>query len=91
VARTRGRAFVLFTSYQTMQRAADKLAGWFAHEKLTLFTQGGGLPPRQMLERFRSTTGAVLFGVDSFWQGVDVPGDALGNVILTRLPFAVPD
>ena len=44
-----------------------------------------------MVERFRTTPGAVLFGVDSFWQGVDVPGDALSNVIITKLPFAPPD
>jgi ATP-dependent DNA helicase DinG len=44
-----------------------------------------------MLDRFRQAGNAVLFGVDSFWQGVDVPGDALSNVIITRLPFAVPD
>ena len=44
-----------------------------------------------MLERFREAGNAVLFGVDSFWQGVDVPGDALSNVIITKLPFAVPD
>jgi ATP-dependent DNA helicase DinG len=43
------------------------------------------------LEQFKSTPGAVLFGTDSFWGGVDVPGDALSNVIITRLPFAVPD
>jgi ATP-dependent DNA helicase DinG len=44
-----------------------------------------------MIERFRAAGNAVLFGVDSFWQGVDVPGEALSNVMITRLPFAVPD
>jgi ATP-dependent DNA helicase DinG len=44
-----------------------------------------------MLERFKEDVDSVLFGTDSFWQGVDVPGDALSNVIITRLPFAVPD
>jgi ATP-dependent DNA helicase DinG len=91
VERTRGRAFVLFTSYQMMQRAADRLGPAFATAGLTLLSQGEGLPRHQMLERFRQTASAVLFGVDSFWQGVDVPGEALSNVIILKLPFAVPD
>ncbi len=91
VARTRGRAFVLFTSYQTMQRAAQKLGAWCTREGLVLLCQSDGLPRTQMLERFRKEKSAVLFGVDSFWQGVDVPGEALSNVIITKLPFAVPD
>jgi ATP-dependent DNA helicase DinG len=53
--------------------------------------QGEGLPRSQMLEQFRSQSGSVLLGTDSFWQGVDVPGDALTNVIIVKLPFAVPD
>ena len=89
--RTGGRAFVLFTSYQLMQKAAARLAPWFAKEGLVLFSQGDGLPRTQMLERFRSTERAVLFGVDSFWQGVDVQGEALSNVIITKLPFTAPD
>lgn len=91
VTRTRGRAFVLFTSYQMMQRAAAALRGWFQEVELELLCQGDGLPRTQLIERFRSSPAAVLFGVDSFWQGVDVPGEALSNVIITRLPFAVPD
>jgi ATP-dependent DNA helicase DinG len=91
VARTRGRAFVLFTSYQAMQKTATRLGPWFQEQGLTLLAQSDGLPRNQMLERFRAAGNAVLFGVDSFWQGVDVPGDALGNVIITKLPFAVPD
>ena len=57
----------------------------------TLLVQGSGLPTPQLLEQFRETPKAVLFGVDSFWQGVDVRGEALSNVIITKLPFAVPD
>jgi ATP-dependent DNA helicase DinG len=91
VARTRGRAFVLFTNYQTMQRAATRLGPWLSDQGLPLLCQSDGLPRTQMLERFRAAGNAVLFGVDSFWQGVDVPGAALSNVIITRLPFAVPD
>jgi ATP-dependent DNA helicase DinG len=91
VARTRGRAFVLFTSYQFLQRATKELRGRLAYQGLTLLCQGEGLAPARLLEKFRATDDAVLFGVDSFWQGVDVKGEALSNVIITKLPFAVPD
>jgi len=91
VGRTRGRAFVLFTSYQFMQRAARELRGPLAVRGLELLCQGEGLAPARLLEKFRSADNAVLFGVDTFWQGVDVKGDALSNVIITKLPFAVPD
>jgi ATP-dependent DNA helicase DinG len=53
--------------------------------------QGKGTPRTVMLEKFKDNVDSVLFGTDSFWQGVDVPGEALSNVIITRLPFAVPD
>jgi ATP-dependent DNA helicase DinG len=91
VGRTRGRAFVLFTSNATMQRATERLRPWFAESGLPLLSQSDGLPRTQMVEQFRTAGNAVLFGVDSFWQGVDVPGEALSNVIITKLPFAVPD
>lgn len=88
---TQGRAFVLFTSYSMMQFCADRLTGWLAQYDLSLYCQGKGLPRSAMLERFRADERAVLFGTDSFWQGVNVPGDALQNVIIPRLPFSVPD
>lgn len=88
---TKGRAFVLFTSYSMMTFCADRLVGWFAENDLTLYCQGKGLPRTAMVERFRKDPRAVLFGTDSFWQGVDVPGDDLQNVIITKLPFSVPD
>lgn len=91
ILRSRGRAFVLFTSYQTMVRAGEELATWLAENGFPLFRQSDGAPRSQMLERFRTSGNGVLFGVDSFWQGVDVQGEALSNVIITRLPFAVPD
>jgi ATP-dependent DNA helicase DinG len=91
VQRSRGRAFVLFTSYQMMQKATARLKPWCARQSFPLLSQSDGLPRSLMVERFRSAGNAVLFGVDSFWQGVDVPGDALSNVIITKLPFAVPD
>jgi ATP-dependent DNA helicase DinG len=91
VERSRGRAFVLFTSYQFMQKAAGRLRPWCARQGYPLLSQSDGLPRSQMIERFRAAGNAVLFGVDSFWQGVDVPGEALSNVVITKLPFAVPD
>jgi ATP-dependent DNA helicase DinG len=91
VARTQGRAFVLFTSYAFLNRAADQLSPFLARNGYTLLVQGSGLPSPKLLEQFREARKAVLFGVDSFWQGVDVRGEALSNVIITKLPFAVPD
>jgi ATP-dependent DNA helicase DinG len=91
IEKTRGRAFVLFTSYQMMQKATTQLRPWCARQGYLLLSQCDGLPRNLMIERFRAAGNAVLFGVDSFWQGVDVPGDALSNVIITKLPFAVPD
>jgi ATP-dependent DNA helicase DinG len=91
VARSEGRAFVLFTSYEMMKRTAAVLTPWLIEQDYALYSQAEGLPRSQMLERFKKNPRGVLFGVDSFWQGVDVPGDALVNVIITRLPFSVPD
>lgn len=91
VAETDGRAFVLFTSYRGMQQVADEMAPFFAENRMNLLVQGQGAPRSQLLDQFKSTPRSVLFGTDSFWMGVDVPGEALSNVIITRLPFAVPD
>lgn len=89
VDETRGNAFVLFTSYRAMQlqgeRMAERLSGY------RLLVQGQGMPRHRLLQEFKKGGGCVLFGTDSFWSGVDVPGEALSNVIITRLPFAVPD
>ncbi len=91
VTESDGRAFVLFTSYRTMTDAVQRCAPFFRKNGWRLLTQGGGVPRHQMLEEFREDTSSILFGTDSFWTGVDVPGEALSNVIVTRLPFAVPD
>ena len=88
---TDGRAFVLFTSYRSMQQLALEMEGFFVRQKMNLLVQGQGAPRSRLLEQFKTTPRSVLFGTDSFWMGVDVPGDALSNVIITRLPFAVPD
>jgi ATP-dependent DNA helicase DinG len=91
VEKTGGAAFVLFTSYRDMQQVAGEMQKFFVAKKMTLLIQGGGAPRTKLLEQFKSTPRSVLFGTDSFWGGVDVPGEALSNVIITRLPFAVPD
>ena len=91
VDRTRGRAFVLFTSYQMMQNCVRRLMPWLTVQKYGVYVQGDDLPRSLMLEKFRNDPAGVLFGTDSFWQGVDVPGDALQNVIIAKLPFSVPD
>lgn len=91
VEETDGRAFVLFTSYRGMQLLAEEMDDFFAGKKMNLLVQGQGAPRGRLLEQFKSTPRSVLFGTDSFWMGVDVPGEALSNVIITRLPFAVPD
>ena len=91
VTRTHGKAFVLFTNLRLMQEIAERMAGFFAGLGIRCFVQGTGMPRSTMLERFKEDVDSVLFGTDSFWQGVDVPGEALSNVIITRLPFAVPD
>ena len=88
---TEGHAFVLFTSYRMMQDMAAELADFFQRSGLRLLMQGEGLPRTRLLDTFRETPHAVLFGTDSFWTGVDVPGEALINVIIVKLPFSVPD
>jgi ATP-dependent DNA helicase DinG len=91
VMETEGRAFVLFTSYRVMQQLAGEMEEFFAENDMNLLVQGQGAPRGKLLEQFRTTPRSILFGTDSFWMGVDVPGEALSNVIITRLPFAVPD
>ncbi len=88
---TDGRAFVLFTSYGLMNRAAAELSPWLVSRNLALFSQGEGMSRSQMIQAFKENPRSLLFGTDSFWQGVDVPGDALQNVIITKLPFRAPD
>lgn len=91
VQKTDGRAFVLFTSYRDMDLVASQMQKFFVGKGMNLLVQGGGAPRGKLLEQFKTKPRSVLFGTDSFWSGVDVPGDALSNVIITRLPFAVPD
>jgi len=91
VNESRGRAFVLFTNSRFMHKVADELRFDFELDGYEFLVQGKGMPPKRMLEKFRNHEAGVLFGLDRFWMGVDVPGEALSHVIITRLPFAVPD
>lgn len=91
ILKTKGRAFVLFTSYEMLGEMADKLYDWLTENDIELLQQGTGIDRTVLLKQFKDEGGSVLFGTDSFWQGVDVPGEALSNVIIVRLPFAVPD
>lgn len=91
ILETDGHAFVLFTSYGLLKKVAAALTPWLVQQGMGLYTQGGDQSRTQILDAFRSNPRSVLFGTDSFWQGVDVPGDALQNVIITKLPFSVPD
>jgi ATP-dependent DNA helicase DinG len=91
VARTDGGAFVLFTSFRMLRSAAAALRGPLADAGHPVLEQGADGPPGLLLKRFRGDRRSVLFGTTSFWQGVDVRGEGLRNVIITRLPFEVPD
>jgi len=84
---SRGRAFVLFTSYQQMKLVHDRVAFELDYPMLLQ----GTAPRMALLDEFRDTPGSVLFATSSFWQGVDVPGEGLSCVIIDKLPFAVPN
>ncbi len=91
VRETEGGAFILFTSFALLNRMADQLRESFENAGFTVLTQGRDGPPGVLLKQFRKEDNAVLFGTSSFWQGVDVKGRSLRQVIITRLPFDVPD
>ncbi len=86
LAASGGRAFFLFTSYRALHQAAERLRGEGRHAILVQ----GEQPKHELVERFRHESGAVLLGTASFWEGVDVPGEALSCVIIDKLPFAAP-
>ena len=85
----RGNAFVLFTSYTMMKKCYDTLAPKLRENKYTIFKQGD-CNRNTLLEKYKESNRAVLFGTDSFWEGVDVAGEALRCVIIVKLPFKVP-
>ncbi len=84
---SQGRAFLLFTSHRALREAADKLS---VRRDFPLFVQGTQ-PRHRLLEEFRHSGNGVLLGAASFWEGVDVAGDALSVVVIDKLPFAAPD
>ncbi len=87
---TGGRMLVLFTSYAALKKTAQAITGALGREDIFVFEQGEGASPNALLESFKTTERAVLLGTRSFWEGVDVPGDALSVVVITKLPFGVP-
>jgi ATP-dependent DNA helicase DinG len=86
-----GGAFVLFTSYRQLREMAQRLRGPLEQRSMPMLVQGDGVQRSELLARFKHNHRSVLLGADSFWQGVDVRGDALRLVAICRLPFAVPD
>lgn len=88
--RVRGGSLVLFTSYHDMRQVAAALGPIYAHEGRPFLMQGADLSRTELTKQMRAEGNAILFGTDSFWTGVDIPGDALSQVIVTRLPFEVP-
>jgi ATP-dependent DNA helicase DinG len=91
VDRSRGKALVLFTNSSLMRSIAAGLAQAFDDRGVRLLVQGPERSRHLLLEEFKNDVHSVLFGLDSFWMGVDVPGEALEHVIITKLPFAVPN
>ena len=87
---TGGRMLVLFTSYAALKKTAQAITGPLGREDIFVYEQGEGASPNALLESFKTTDRAVLLGTRSFWEGVDVPGDALSVVVITKLPFDVP-
>lgn len=90
VSISQGGAFVLFTSFDLLRQTHAALKPELERQGLTVLRQGEGGGRHQLLARFRKEQHAVLFGTDSFWEGVDVKGDALRLVVIARLPFQVP-
>ena len=87
---TGGRMLVLFTSYAALKKTSSAITGALARDDIYVYEQGDGASPNALLESFKATDRAVLLGTKSFWEGVDVPGDALSVVFITKVPFDVP-
>ncbi len=85
-----GRTLVLFTSYDSLRHAYNSVYQKLLQEGIEVYKQGDDDRFR-LLERFRENRESVLFATDSFWEGVDVPGDSLSQVIIVKLPFSVPN
>ncbi|HRN50393.1 MAG TPA: helicase C-terminal domain-containing protein [Anaerolineales bacterium] len=85
-----GRTLALFTSYEQLRRTSRAIAGPLRQAGIELYEQGEGASPHALLENFKNSKAAVLLGTRAFWEGVDIPGDALSVVAIVRLPFDVP-
>ncbi len=85
-----GRMLVLFTSYAQLKRCSQAIARPLGEKDIQVYEQGEGASPAALLEAFKSSPRAVLLGTRSFWEGVDVPGDSLSVVMITKIPFEVP-
>ena len=90
IKKTNGKAFVLFTSYSSMMKVKERTQHYFISNGITLLVQGEDLSRSNMVKVFKEDIDSVIYGTTSFWMGVDVPGKALSNVIITKLPFSVP-
>jgi DNA polymerase-3 subunit epsilon/ATP-dependent DNA helicase DinG len=87
---TGGRTLVLFTAYSQLQQTSRVISPVLAEADIHVLEQGTGASPHALLEAFKEADQAVLLGTRSFWEGVDVPGDALSVLVITKLPFDVP-
>lgn len=85
-----GRMLALFTSYAQLKRAAQAIGPHLRDQDIQIYEQGEGASPQALLESFKNTDRAVLLGTRSFWEGVDVPGESLQVVVITKIPFEVP-
>jgi len=88
---TKGKALILFTNSALMKKISFELKNTLSKYNIQVFTQGEGLSRKNLLNSFKEDTDSVLFGLDSFWIGIDVPGESLSNLIITKLPFQVPE
>ena len=88
--KTGGRMLVLFTSYAQLKRTSQTISGPLAEDEIQVYEQGEGASPNTLLETFRETEKAVLLGTRAFWEGVDIPGEALSILVIVKLPFDVP-
>jgi DNA polymerase-3 subunit epsilon/ATP-dependent DNA helicase DinG len=87
---TGGKALVLFTSYDQLKRTSHSISPFLSRNGIRVYEQGEGASANSLLESFRTDDHAVLFGTKAFWEGVDVPGEALSVLIIVKLPFDVP-
>jgi ATP-dependent DNA helicase DinG len=91
IQKTEGKALVLFTNAFLLKQIGGELRSELSEYNIEVMIQGEGISRRNLLRNFKDNTNSVLLGLDSFWLGVDVPGESLSNLIITRLPFLVPD